>query len=165
MSSDSRSHYSFLLDTYETEILKIITIWSAFPDSSMDFRPAAQSRTVIEQFEHQLQSEGGWMVKMFGIDLGDLNPEKRTKQACIAKYQSDATRRLEILITKPDSWWEEQVAFFDVQRSRAWIFVRRLNHSAHHRGQLIVYLRVLGLRVPSVYGPTADTGNRVLYHF
>lgn len=165
MSSDSQSHYSFLLDTYETEILKIITIWSAFPDSSMDFRPAAKSRTVIEQFEHQLQSEGGWMIKMFGIDLGDLNPEKRTKQACIAKYQSDAARRLEVLRTKPDSWWEEQVAFFDVQRSRAWIFVRRLNHSAHHRGQLIVYLRVLGLRVPSVYGPTADTGNRVLYHF
>jgi uncharacterized damage-inducible protein DinB len=29
-------------------------------------------------------------------------------------------------------------------------------HSAHHRGQLTVYLRLLGARVPSVYGPTAD---------
>ena len=29
-------------------------------------------------------------------------------------------------------------------------------HSAHHRGQMTVYLRLLGLKVPSVYGPTAD---------
>ena len=29
-------------------------------------------------------------------------------------------------------------------------------HLAHHRGQLTVYLRLLGVPVPSVYGPTAD---------
>lgn len=31
-----------------------------------------------------------------------------------------------------------------------------LNHWYHHRGQLLVYLRLLNLPVPSVYGPTAD---------
>ena len=31
-----------------------------------------------------------------------------------------------------------------------------LNHSYHHRGQLTVYLRLLDVAVPSVYGPTAD---------
>ena len=31
-----------------------------------------------------------------------------------------------------------------------------LNHSYHHRGQLTVYLRELGLLVPSIYGPSAD---------
>jgi uncharacterized damage-inducible protein DinB len=31
-----------------------------------------------------------------------------------------------------------------------------LNHWYHHRGQLLVYLRLLDLPVPSVYGPTAD---------
>ena len=37
-------------------------------------------------------------------------------------------------------------------------FVRAimLNHWYHHRGQLLVYLRLLNLPVPSVYGPTAD---------
>jgi uncharacterized damage-inducible protein DinB len=66
---------------------------------------------------------------------------------------------------KPENWWRETAAFFDVQRSRAWIFMRRLNHSTHHRGQLVVYLRVLGVRVPSVYGPTADTNGAVIYTF
>jgi len=37
-------------------------------------------------------------------------------------------------------------------------FLRRvlLNHAYHHRGQLTVYLRLLDVPVPSVYGPTAD---------
>ena len=33
-----------------------------------------------------------------------------------------------------------------------------LNHSYHHRGQLSVYLRLLGIPVPPIYGPTADEG-------
>jgi uncharacterized damage-inducible protein DinB len=33
-----------------------------------------------------------------------------------------------------------------------------LSHIAHHRGQLTVYLRLLDVPVPSVYGPTADEG-------
>ncbi len=31
-----------------------------------------------------------------------------------------------------------------------------LNHTYHHRGQLTVYLRLLDVPLPSVYGPTAD---------
>lgn len=31
-----------------------------------------------------------------------------------------------------------------------------ISHLAHHRGQLTVYLRLLDVPVPSVYGPTAD---------
>ena len=34
-----------------------------------------------------------------------------------------------------------------------------LNHAVHHRGQLSVYLRLLDVRLPNVYGPTADTSS------
>ncbi|HEV8133017.1 MAG TPA: DinB family protein [Acidobacteriota bacterium] len=163
MTDRSDSTYAFLLDTYETEILKITGTWAAFPDSAMDFKPASKSRTVIEQMEHQVQSEGRWMANMLGIDTGNANPAQRTKQGFIDKYQTDATRRLQILREQPDAWWREKTNFFDVVRSRAWIFTRRINHSTHHRGQLVVYLRLLGLPVPSVYGPTADTDGKVLY--
>ena len=165
MAANSEGTYSFLLDTYETEILKTAGIWVAFPDSAMDFRPSPRSRSVIEQFEHQVQSEGRWMTSMLGIDTGDPSPVERSKRGYIEKYRSDATRRLEILRTKPDPWWRETANFFEVVRSRAWIMTRRINHSTHHRGQLVIYLRVLGYPVPSVYGPTADTGGKVVYAF
>ena len=44
----------------------------------------------------------------------------------------------------------------DVERERAWIFWRRVLHTAHHRTQLTVYLRMMDRAVPSTYGPTAD---------
>jgi uncharacterized damage-inducible protein DinB len=165
VSAHPEGNYAFLLDTYETEILKIAGIWRAFPDEALSFRPAPKSRSVAEQMEHQVQSEGRWMSAMLGIDTGDPNPEEKTVRGYISRYAADAARRLEILRGKPDAWWREETKFFDVVRSRAWVITRRINHSAHHRGQLIVSLRLLGLRVPSVYGPTADTGDKVQYRF
>jgi uncharacterized damage-inducible protein DinB len=157
--------FGFLLDAYETEVMKTAGIWLAFPEDSLAFRPAPKSRSVLEQMDHQVQSEGRWMATMLGIDIGDPNPVEKTMRGYVEQYRSDAIRRLEILRSKSDDWWRQPAQFFDVFRSRAWIFLRRLNHSTHHRGQLIVYLRILGLRVPSVYGPTADTGERVIYQF
>ena len=157
--------YSFLLDTYETEILKITGIWSAFPESAMDYRPHPKCRSVIEQMEHQVQSEGRWMRTMLGIDTGDPNPSERTRLGFIEKYKTDAARRLEIMRSKNEQWWSETTKFFDVLRSRAWVVTRRINHSSHHRGELVIYLRLLDVLVPSVYGPTADTGDKVVYAF
>lgn len=159
------STYGFLLDTYETEILKITSIWAAFPADKMDYRPHEKSRSVLEQMEHQVQSEGRWMTTMLGVDTGDPNPAERTQQGFLEKYRADATRRLAILRQKPDEWWRENTQFFDVVRSRAWVMTRRMTHSSHHRGQLVVYLRQVGQLVPSVYGPTADTGGKVIYWF
>jgi uncharacterized damage-inducible protein DinB len=165
MASGPGNTYEFLLDTYETELLKIIGIWSAFPESAVNYKPHPKSRSVLEQMEHQVQSEGRWMKAMLGIDAGDPNPQEKTKQAFIEKYRTDATHRLEILRSKPDEWWRETTNFFDVVRSRAWVITRRINHSTHHRGQLVVYLRLLDIPQPSVYGPTADTGEKVIYSF
>ena len=47
-----------------------------------------------------------------------------------------------------------------VQETPRWVMIQdTLNHWAHHRGQLTVYLRLLGARVPSIYGPSADDKN------
>jgi len=66
--------------------------------------------------------------------------------------------RLAGLRAQPAEWFEGTTQFFNVDRSRAWVLVRRIAHSAHHRGQLSTYHRLLGHDVYSIYGPTADTG-------
>ena len=121
------SDFAFLLDTYETELMKITGLWSAFPESSMDFRPHARSRSVIEQMEHQVQSEGRWMKTMLGIDVGDPNPSKHTKEGFVDKYRSDAARRLDLLRTKSDEWWREPL----VGEGRACPFRRRDSGDLH----------------------------------
>jgi uncharacterized damage-inducible protein DinB len=54
--------------------------------------------------------------------------------------------------------WRLQTAGRDIMAMPRVAFVRAimLNHWYHHRGQLLVYLRLLNEPVPSVYGPTAD---------
>jgi uncharacterized damage-inducible protein DinB len=49
----------------------------------------------------------------------------------------------------------DQVLFTD---PRGLVLRQSINHFSHHRGQLTVYLRLLDVPVPSLYGPTADEG-------
>ena len=151
--------FSFFADTYDTERIKILSVWSQFSDDDLGFRPAAMSRTPLEQMVHQCASEDVWMRTMLQIhtDLPAL-PSQETRGEFLAHYAAASTRRLDELRTRPAAWFSDEVAFFDVRRSRAWILLRRIAHTAHHRGQLTVYLRLLGRKLYSTYGPTADTG-------
>ncbi|MGD9252206.1 MAG: hypothetical protein PVG19_13315 [Desulfobacterales bacterium] len=72
--------------------------------------------------------------------------------------KNDSDERLAVLQDMDEAWWAEEVAFFDVVHSRAWIMVRRIAHSAHHRGEMTKLLRSLNRQVHSVYGPSIDTG-------
>jgi len=160
--------YRFLVDTYETERLKVLSVWGMFLDQDLSFRPHPtdpRGRSVLEQMQHQCLSENAWFCSMLGIDVGapPLPPEQ-TKAGFVLQYSQDSSKRLAALKAKQDSgWWEEEVEFFDVKRSRAWIMVRRIAHTSHHRGQQMAMLRMLGRDVYSNYGPTADTGGQVIY--
>ena len=153
--------YQFLIDTYETEILKVVSVWSSFQDDDLTARPHPtdqRGRSVREHMVHQCMSEDGWFRNMFGIDVGATLPAVESRTAFIQRYAEDATKRLQALRQRSDEWWEEEVAFFKTARSRAWIMVRRVAHTAHHRGQQTALLRMLNRQIYSNYGPTADTG-------
>lgn len=83
---------------------------------------------------------------------------QETKLSFLSYYAAATAQRLKDLTTKDDRWFEDEIAFFDVRRSRAWAFTRRITHSAHHRAQLQMGLRAWGVALYSNYGPSADTG-------
>jgi uncharacterized damage-inducible protein DinB len=153
------SRYAFLLDSYDTERLKTLSVWSLFADADLEHRPESRARTPREHMVHQCVSEDVWMRTMLGIEIGEpALPAEESRLEFLRHYARVSERRLERLRERPDDWFEQPARFFDVERSRSWILLRRLTHSAHHRGQLTVYLRALGRELYSTYGPTADTG-------
>jgi uncharacterized damage-inducible protein DinB len=160
--------YTFLADTYETECIKVVSVWSQFEDHDLAVRPRpgdARGRSVREQMVHQCVSEDAWFRNMLGIDVGAPPlPREEVRLAFINRYAEDAGKRLAALRRQTDAWWEAEAKFFDVRRSRAWIMTRRLTHTSHHRGQLMAMLRMLGRTVYSNYGPTADTGGLTQDH-
>lgn len=160
--------YDFLIETYDTERVKVLSVWSEFRDEDLPVRPRAgdpRGRSVHEQMVHQCVSEDLWFRTMLHIDVGAPPlPNPETRLEFIRRYAQDSGKRLAMLRQKPESWWEGPSPFFDVERSRAWIVTRRLTHTSHHRGQQMAMLRMLGRDLHSTYGPTADTGGLMQHH-
>ena len=133
-----------------------------FDDADLDIRPhpnLARDRTAREHMVHQCLSEDKWFTTMFGIALGTPPlPEPETRLGFIERYAADSETRLAGLTKQDAAWWGAEVAFFDTTHSRAWIMVRRIAHTAHHRAEQTTLLRLLGRQVHSVYGPSIDTG-------
>jgi len=160
--------YEFLVETYATERIKVLSVWSEFRDEDLPVRPRAddpRGRSVREQMVHQCVSEDLWFRSMLGIDVGAPPlPAQETRLDFIKRYAEDSRKRLQALKENPESWFEGDTKFFDVARSRAWVLTRRLTHTSHHRGQQMAMLRMLGRDLHSTYGPTADTGGLMQNH-
>jgi uncharacterized damage-inducible protein DinB len=160
--------YEFLVETYDTERIKVVSVWSEFRDDDLLVRPRAndpRGRSVREQMIHQCVSEDLWFRTMLQIDVGAPPlPAQETRLQFITRYAEDSGKRLQALRDKPDSWFDGETKFFDVARSRAWVLTRRLTHTSHHRGQQMAMLRMLGRDLHSNYGPTADTGGLMQNH-
>jgi uncharacterized damage-inducible protein DinB len=151
--------FDFLVETFATERLKTLSVWAQFRDADLEFRPSAVARSVREQFVHQCLSEDAWFTKMLGLPLPvPALPQQENRFQFLHCYAEASGRRLDDLQRQTPAWFEAPTSFFAVERSRAWVLVRRVAHTAHHRGQLTTYHRLLGHALHSTYGPTADTG-------
>lgn len=62
--------YQFLVDTYETEIVKVLSVWSQFEDGDLTQRPHpsdSRGRNLLEHMVHQSVSEDFWFKNILGI--------------------------------------------------------------------------------------------------
>jgi uncharacterized damage-inducible protein DinB len=158
----------FLVETYATERIKVISVWTEVRDEDLPARPRPddpRGRSVHEQMVHQCVSEDLWFRTMLGIDVeAPPLPKQEARLQFMKQYAQDSGKRLAQLEAKQEDWWEGLTNFFSVRRSRAWVMTRRIAHTSHHRGQLMAMLRMLGRDLHSNYGPTADTGGLMQNH-
>ncbi len=151
--------FQHVVDTYASETNKVVAVWRGFADGDLDYRPHPRSSTVGDILKHQLLSERRFFGEFLGAPepaAADVLPSPLIVASAIGRLCALAVPRLAFLAGQPEAWWLTRVGFFDVERERAWIVWRRLLHTAHHRTQLSVYLRLLNRPVPATYGPTAD---------
>jgi uncharacterized damage-inducible protein DinB len=151
--------FQHMLDTYVSETNKVVSVWREFRDEDLGYRPHPRSTNVGDIFKHQLLSER----RFFGEFIGALEPApaevlpaEMTVAHATERLVQLATARLDFLAQQRAEWWLVRVPFFEVERERIWVFWRRVLHTAHHRTQLTVYLRMMNRSVPPTYGPTAD---------
>ncbi len=148
-----------LVETYASETNKTASVWREFGEADITYRPHVRSSTVGEIMQHQLLSERRFFGEFMGRpepEAESILPQPFTPETARERLIALAVPRLTMLADASEAWWLGTVPFFDTTRERIWVFWRRVLHSAHHRTQLTVYLRLLERAVPSTYGPTAD---------
>jgi len=153
--------FQHLLDTYASETNKTASVWTELRDDQLEFRAHKKSSAIREILVHQLLSERRFFAEFIGLaepGVAELLPagDAPGVAAYVDRYVALARPRLQALAPRDQAFWRAEVPFFDTTRERIWVYWRRVLHTAHHRAQIGVCLRLLEDRVPPTYGPTAD---------
>lgn len=138
------------------------------PDGQFDWKPHPTSMTLGRLAEHLTEMANWATITMTqdGIEMTTERPpdyvRPATRAAVLAqfdKYLKDARGNL---LQKTDAHfnapWKLKSGGKEVFTMPKAAVMRNfvLNHMIHHRGQLMVYLRMLEVPVPSIYGPSGD---------
>lgn len=137
------------------------------PADKFDWKPHERSMSLKEIATH-VANIPAWITLALSSDEYDFasrgykEDKPESKEDLIAIFAGKVEQALQALQSASDetlggNWTlrSGQRVFFTLPRTAA-IRTLAMNHLIHHRGQLSVYLRLLDVPVPGMYGPSAD---------
>jgi uncharacterized damage-inducible protein DinB len=145
----------------------------AIPDSALDFKPSELSWTTAQLASHIAEVynwyEGTLTSNVFDMatykyDKGDITVAANI----VAKFEENVAKAQKALEgAKEESMFEnwkmvmgsDEPLFPEMPRAQV-IRGFLMNHLYHHRGEMVVYLRSTGNKVPGLYGPVAEDSRR-----
>ena len=141
-------------------------VLDAVPEDKLTWKPHAKSMSLGRLAQHVAEIQGRLAEAMvpdsFDVAAGPRRPEPTTHAEIMDTFDSGLKRVKEIIGATDDARcladWTLQAkgdTMFTLPRIAAYR-VLLMNHLYHHRGQLSVYLRLLDVPVPHIYGPSAD---------
>jgi uncharacterized damage-inducible protein DinB len=158
----------YLTGEFEHEVTSTRKLLQAVPEKDLNYKPSEISWTMGQLAQH-IATIYYWYVGTFTQDVYDMSTDELERgdpndiKATLALFERNveqARTALQSLTEQKlqDKWTMkvgEKVVLGPMPRgvvSRGFLF----NHIYHHRGELIVYLRATGNKVPGMYGPTYE---------
>jgi uncharacterized damage-inducible protein DinB len=157
-----------LLPEFDREMGLTRRVLERVPDGQFAWKPHEKSMTLGRLAEH-LAELPFWLtitIKESGIDLGAGRPpdyrSPDTRDAVVGMFDKNVADARAALIGRADG---ELMAPWTLKHQGKEVFTMpkiavirgfAINHMIHHRGQMMVYLRLQNVAVPSIYGPSAD---------
>jgi uncharacterized damage-inducible protein DinB len=159
-----------LLPEFDQEVATTRKVLDRVPEDKYGWKPHEKSMTAGRLASH-IAEMGGWGSMTMTTEVFDFAPggvsafppaNFATKEELLGGYDKIMSEARSALAAASDSdymtnWTLQNngktlMTMPRVAVIRAFV----INHVIHHRGQLSVYLRLLGEPVPSIYGPSAD---------
>jgi uncharacterized damage-inducible protein DinB len=153
-----------LLPEFDLEMASTRRVLERVPDDKPDWKPHPKSFSVAH-LAQLVASLPGWIGQTLTnteLDL-DTGPGYSNKKpgSLLNQFDENIRRSREAIAKSVDKdydvpWSLKMKGNVLFTAPRGVVVRQHISHLSHHRGQLTVYLRLLDIPVPSVYGPTAD---------
>jgi uncharacterized damage-inducible protein DinB len=164
----SHSFSQALLPEFDQEMKTTRAVIARVPSDNPDWKPHPKSFS-LAHLAMLLASMPGWIdstTRLTELDLGageGAGYTNESTEALLALFDKNvAAARAALEAASDDDMdvpWSLKVRGHVVMTMPRRVVVRQhMMHLSHHRGQMSVYLRLLDVPVPSIYGPTADEG-------
>jgi uncharacterized damage-inducible protein DinB len=156
-----------LLQELEQEAATTRRVLERVPDGKMSWRPHEKSMSLGQLAMHIAQVPGGvaeFVARPSPVEVPQFPPPPEAQSTAeLVQALDDSLAKARDVLTGMDdaasaATWRLVEGGREIMAVPRAAFLRNvmLNHWYHHRGQLSVYLRLLGVPVPSIYGPSAD---------
>jgi len=162
----------YLKQEFEHEVTSTRKLLQAIPEKDLNYKPSDISWTMGELAQH-IATIYYWYVGTFTQDVYDITTDYLERgdtndiKATLALFESNVEKARTALnsLTEEelqDNWTMkagEKAVLGPMPRgivARGFLF----NHLYHHRGEMIVYLRASGNKVPGMYGPTYEESKK-----
>jgi uncharacterized damage-inducible protein DinB len=160
-----------LLQDYDSEIANTRRTLERVPEDQPDYAPHAKSMKLGKLAMHcaTMPLFGLYIMEDDSMDMASPNPKRKqsdltftTREACLARLDETAPQCRAALAAASDehlsALWKFSFGDHVILNSPRSLTFRQMcfNHLIHHTAQLGVYLRMLDIPVPALYGPSAD---------
>lgn len=142
---------------FDTEMAATRRILERVPDNKFDWRPHEKSMTLGRLANHIAALPA--VVEVVIRKRGSMPKELASTAELLAVFDRNVASGKEAIAGMSEAQLAGDVLVTPEIRKPLWEVLRgrgMMNHLLHHRGQLSVYLRLLGVAVPGMYGPSAD---------
>jgi len=157
---------SLLLVDLDAELASTRRVLQSFPAGKGDWKPHEKSRSIGVLATHiaDIPARGTSLLETDGFDFMSRAPlpNLNSPDELVALLDERTAGLRAALANAEDSVLDENWSLrggdrvFITAPKRNLLRSMLVNHIVHHRAQLGVYYRLLGIPVPGVYGPTAD---------
>ena len=151
------------LQTWQQEFQTTMKVLKAYPSDRLDYRPHEKSRSARELAWIFTGEQGVVDMAVKGkIDFSTPGPPPpKTMGEILTAFESATRASMQQVKAMSDADYNSMIGFpaapgkmMNMRKADVlWITVM---DAVHHRGQMSVYIRLAGGKVPSIYGPTAD---------
>jgi uncharacterized damage-inducible protein DinB len=149
------------LPSVEKEYFTTRRVLRAVPETKEGFRPHPVARTAMELAWHLASSDvwflDGFLNAKFEMEDDSMPGDLSEVADIVALYEEQFDEKFPLVSKLSPEFWATPLSFFGIFDYPAVLYLQfMLNHAIHHRGQLCVYIREMGGKVPNIYGGSFD---------